>query len=319
MTDERIDDFDQAELEKQKPGDRWLRWITSSRDASDAELRSRTLELLTPLRDQILDAAKLQTTDTVLDVGTGDGLLGIGALARLGPGGKIIFNDVSKDIIHHLRTVIGTEVHGPEVEYVTSSVTDLAGVRDSSVDVIISRAVLIYVDDLHAAFRSIARVLRPEGQIVIWEPVHSLIGSLDDAPHQFFGWHIPDTAPIATRIKSAYAKPSALSNLTVARMIEAAECAGFENITAEIRVSSRRADNGDDATIKRLLHGQPNPNMPSIAEVMKELLTAPETEEFVAALTQAVRSGTGRHRKSGMLLTATNPRSRHSCISPVQQ
>ena len=61
--------------------DRWHRWLTEVRHGGDAAGRERLLaELLYPIREQVLDKARLRPGDTLLDVGTGDGLIAFGAL-----------------------------------------------------------------------------------------------------------------------------------------------------------------------------------------------------------------------------------------------
>jgi len=67
------------------------------RFAGDPAVREQVLtELLYPVRDTVLDKAKLRPGDTVLDVGAGDGLIAFGALERLGPSGHVIFSDISR-------------------------------------------------------------------------------------------------------------------------------------------------------------------------------------------------------------------------------
>jgi arsenite methyltransferase len=49
------------------------------------------------VRDRILDDAELKAGEVLLDVGCGDGLIGIGALDR---GARVIFSDISEDCLN---------------------------------------------------------------------------------------------------------------------------------------------------------------------------------------------------------------------------
>ena len=56
--------------------------------AAAPEMRAENLRRLEGVRDLILDRAAIQPGETVLDVGTGQGLLGLGALDRNAPTGS---------------------------------------------------------------------------------------------------------------------------------------------------------------------------------------------------------------------------------------
>ena len=55
--------------------DIWSRWLTHGRHGGDPEQRRRVLEALGPVRDRVLENARISAGDTLLDVGTGEGLL----------------------------------------------------------------------------------------------------------------------------------------------------------------------------------------------------------------------------------------------------
>jgi arsenite methyltransferase len=73
--------------------DRWAEWLRIRRDGGSPERRRTALDYLEPIRDQILDSAALQTGEVLLDVGCGDGLVGLGGLDR---GASVIFSDTRK-------------------------------------------------------------------------------------------------------------------------------------------------------------------------------------------------------------------------------
>ena len=72
--------------------DKWAAWLLHRRDGDDAEQRQKTLEHLLPIRQHVLDSARIAPGDAVLDVGAGDGLIAFGALDRVGPNGRVIYD-----------------------------------------------------------------------------------------------------------------------------------------------------------------------------------------------------------------------------------
>ncbi len=66
-------------------GDLWHRWLLDEQHGDDTAYRERMLiESLYPVRTEVLDNAQPRPGDTLLDVGTGHGLIAFGALERLG-------------------------------------------------------------------------------------------------------------------------------------------------------------------------------------------------------------------------------------------
>jgi arsenite methyltransferase len=55
--------------------DRWSEWLLRRRHGDDPERLKAMLERLTRIRDGVLDRARLEAGDTLLDVGCGDGLM----------------------------------------------------------------------------------------------------------------------------------------------------------------------------------------------------------------------------------------------------
>jgi SAM-dependent methyltransferase len=126
--------------------DRWARWLLDTRFGGDAEELERTLQNLRPVRDRVLASAEIQEGDVVLDVGTGDGLIGFGALELVGERGRVVFSDVSADLLARCREIAEGTPHGSRCDFLKASADDLAPVADESVDVVTTRSVLIYVE-----------------------------------------------------------------------------------------------------------------------------------------------------------------------------
>ena len=167
--------------------DRWHRWLLDVRFGGDPEARRQDLAgFLYPVRDQVLDKAELRPGDTVLDVGTGDGLIAFGALERLGPEGQVIFSDISPDLLDHCREAAAAEGVADRCRFLLAPADQLSALAASSVDVVTTRSVLIYVKDKAGALREFYRVLRPGGRISLFEPINVLMSAHD--PGRFYGY-----------------------------------------------------------------------------------------------------------------------------------
>jgi arsenite methyltransferase len=129
--------------------DRWHRWMLEVRFGGDAAAREQDLaDFLYPVRDAVLDRARLEPGQTLLDVGTGDGLIAFGALERLGPSGRVIFSDISQDLLDHCRAAASAEGVLDQCRFVLAPADQLAAIAGASVDAVTTRSVLIYVPRL---------------------------------------------------------------------------------------------------------------------------------------------------------------------------
>ncbi len=66
--------------------DRWAAWLLENRHGGDETTRERQQPMLAEFRDRVLDRADLKPGDIALDVGCGDGLLGLETLRLLNGG-----------------------------------------------------------------------------------------------------------------------------------------------------------------------------------------------------------------------------------------
>src|SRR6201996_3918645 len=184
-----------------KAPDRWHRWLTDVRFGGDPAVREQTLtEFLYPVRATVLDKAELEPGDTVLDVGTGDGLIAFGALERLGPSGRVIFSDISQDLLDHCRAAAAAEGVLDRSRFLLAPADALDGIADASVDLVTTRSVLIYMKDKTAALREFYRVLRPGGRISVFEPINVLMHD----PDRFLGYDIMPVRPLAAKGQALY-------------------------------------------------------------------------------------------------------------------
>ena len=141
-------------------------------------------------RERILDLANLRGGETVLDVGTGAGLLLVGA-AKRSPRGKVVGIDLwaSKDLSNNVvaTTMRNVAVEGvaDRVEVLTGDARELA-FPDASFDRAVSLLCIHNIADKAdqaRARREIARVLKPGGRVVIGDyvPTHAYAAAFADA------------------------------------------------------------------------------------------------------------------------------------------
>jgi arsenite methyltransferase len=287
-----------------KAADRWHRWLTDVRFGGDPAIREQILTgLLYPVRDTVLDRARLQPGDTVLDVGAGDGLIAFGALERLGPSGHVIFADISQDLLDHCRAAATAEGRLDRCGFVVASADSLTGIADCSVDVVTTRSVLIYVKDKAEALREFYRVLRPGGRISVFEPINVLMHD----PDRLLGYDITPVKPLVDKVQALYQSiqppgEDPMLDFDDRDLLRHAEQAGFAEIDLELRVTVK--DRTPPVRWEQALRMSGNPLVPTLGEALDRTLSPEEITQFTAYLKPPVESGAGRQRLAVTYLAA---------------
>ncbi len=289
--------------------DRWAEWLLERRfgsAAADADTRGRFMEGLWPIRDAVLDHASLKPDDTLLDVGCGDGLIGFGALER--GAAKVIFSDISHDLLAACREIAERGEVGHRSEFVEASATDLAPIGPETVDVVTTRSVLIYVDDKARAFNEFFRVLRPGGRLSLYEPINRF-ALTDDWEHRFWLYPASDLADLSERVNAVFKKhqqpdKDPMFGFDERDLIRNAERAGFFPLELELRVELRAAD---PRPWEVFLHSSGNPKIPTFAQAMDEALEPSEQQRVISHLKPLVEEGRGVWRMAHAYLWAKKP------------
>ena len=130
-------------------------------------------------RDRLLDGARLEGSETVLDVGCGHGLLLIGAAKRLTSGHAIGIDLWSQTDQHQNSSAATLANAGAEgvLDRVTVKDGDMRSLpfADGSIDVVVSSLAIHNVPsaaDRALAIREIARVLSPNGRVALMDIAH---------------------------------------------------------------------------------------------------------------------------------------------------
>ena len=285
--------------------DEWAAWLLHRRDGDDPEQRQKGLELLLPLRQRVLDNARIVPGEIVLDVGAGDGLIAFGALDRVGVEGRVIVSDVSDDLLSHSRsraTELGVE---GRMSFVRAAAEDLSPIADASVDVVTTRSVLIFVDDKAAAFRAFHRVLKAGGRLSIFEPINNYF---PNSPDEFWGFDAGAVRDLVAKVwehegwvESSYASDP-MMNFTEKDLVRCAEDAGFREVHVELRVDIEPGARVVDW--ERMLNTSPNPKAHTIGEALRAALNDDELARFEKQVRPLADAGQGTLRSAFAYLRA---------------
>jgi arsenite methyltransferase len=284
--------------------DRWAAWLRRRRSGGDADVEARTVAQLADTRDRILENARLEAGETLLDVGCGNGLVAFGALER--GAGRVLFADISEPLLEECRTIAGDLGLVDRSEFVVAPADDLAPVPDASVDVVTTRSVLIYVRDKRRAFAELFRVLRPGGRLSIFEPINRF--GMGERRREVFGLDEPEIGPIAAKLEAVYgeAQPEddPMLDFDERDLLRDAETAGFFPVRADVRLV---IEQHEPRSWDGFLDSSGNPNIPTFAEAMESALTSEERERYTAYLRPRVEGGLGRWRMAHAYLWASKP------------
>jgi len=179
--------------------------------------------------------------EVVLDTGCGTGLLSFAALDLVGTAGRVIGVDVSDGGLAEMAEAAEHLMIGERLELRLGSVLDLP-LSDGSVDVVVDRSVLMYVDDKLAAAREYRRVLRSGGRVSIVEPINA-------RARWNWGFDLEPIRPHHERVEAVRAHErtalAAMVGFDERDLADAFEKAGFAEVEIEAGLSEYVQSSGE--------------------------------------------------------------------------
>lgn len=130
-----------------------------------------------------IDQARLRPGQAALDVAGGTGDLALGLARQVGAKGLVVLSDINRSMLEQGRDRLIDEGVTAPVQYAVANAEKLP-FRDSTFDCVTIGFGLRNVTDKDAALRSLTRVLKPGGQLLVLEfskPVLPLISRIYDA------------------------------------------------------------------------------------------------------------------------------------------
>jgi SAM-dependent methyltransferase len=227
----------------------------------------------------------------------------------VGPEGRVIFSDISSALVERCRATAQQLAALDRCRFVISGADSLHDIADSSVTVVTTRSVLIYVDRKDRAFAEFFRVLRPGGRISIGEPINRFS---DPEPRgRFLGYDVTPVVEIANKLEAFFdreerPKISAMMDFDERDLIAIAERTGFGSIHLDLQADIK-APRPQPWT--RFVQSAGNPLSPTLEEAMNASLTPTERDRLTAHLKALVESGTGTQRRAFAYLSAEKPAS----------
>jgi ubiquinone/menaquinone biosynthesis C-methylase UbiE len=256
----------------------------------------------------VLEGAAIQEGEVVLDVGAGDGLIAFGALPLVGESGRVIFADVSQDLLDVSRGLANELGAGDRCEFVLARAEDLDPLADESVDIVTTRSVVIYVKEKQRAFDEFHRVLKPGGRLSIFEPINSF--GFPEAEGRYCGFDVSPVADLAAKVKRVeqrLADDATLVDFDEQDLVAFAERAGFRSVelTYEACVEHQARPHWlADVSWDTFLRIAPNPLAPTLAETVDQALSPGEAERFLGHLKALYEGRKGTSRQAVAYLRA---------------
>jgi arsenite methyltransferase len=293
----------------------WSEWLLNQRYANDPAYQLVVRSRIERIRDRALDAAKLQPGMTIVDVGTGDGLIAFGAITRVGDSLHAYLTDISAPLLKHAKSLANELGVASQCTFLERTAESLCDIADAQIDIVMTRAVLAYVPNKPAALQEFHRVLKPGGRISLAEPIFrdQAIETIALTKHFKDGSGLPskDFLRLLQKWKSNQFPSTEdemartpIANFSERDLVRFAREAGFTDIHLELHIDVFPSS---VVTWDVFLGISPHPLAPPLKEIMASQFTPEERALFEHVMRPLVESGKTFDNDAIAYLTAMKP------------
>jgi arsenite methyltransferase len=279
--------------------DVWSQWLLHSRHGGDPALKQAIRPNLEAYADRVLDRARIAPGMTLVDIGSGEGLVAFRAIERAGPSLRVILTDISLPMLRHAQSLAKARNIEQQCSFISCGADELSGIPDHSVDAVTCRAALAYVANKQAALREFYRILAPGGRLSFAEPIFQddafttcalksrvdsrRDGNSDPLQPLLYRWkaaQFPDT------LEKAAVNP--ITSFSERTLFELVRQSGFVQVHLELHIEMTPAK---FTSWQSFIDSSPHPWAPPLTDILAQQFTEQERQIFEAALRPLVESG----------------------------
>jgi arsenite methyltransferase len=295
--------------------DVWSEWLLHRRHADDDAYARVVRSVVERIADRVLDAANLSAGMSLADIGAGGGLVAFKAIERIGASLRVTMTDISGPMLSHAESISVQRNVRSQCTFLECSAEKLAGIADSTLDAVVTRASLAYVSDKSAALREFHRVLKPGGRISIAEPIlqdeaffaRALRKRVDAQTagaqdrfltllHRWKAAQFPDTEELC--------RDSPIANYSERDLLNFVRGSGFGEIHLELHIDVAPSLITSWGVF---LNSSPHPWAPPLSVILSEKFTPEERDFFEQMVRPTVEGGKNFSTERIAYLNAAKP------------